>query len=339
VCNPATHRCQRIAADAQSDARADLAPGYDREPDFIHDAPRADRPKPDLAVLAWRQVPSSTTVVLEQVHGSSATDVWAVGGAILHFDGKAWTLNDSRVAHAVWACSPTEVWAIGPQTRLRNTGAGWWVFDSTPGATWLGLWGKSCSDLWSVGINPGSAMKGLLAHFDGTTWSKLEWPDLLESIAGSAVSNAWAVGQTTTGGAAAYRFNGATWNSVPPTGAHPLHGIWAFSATDVWAVGKEQILHYDGAAWKTATPPSLGTGWLVDLWGSGSSLWAVGYANRDVSNDTFGPGIIYHYDGTIWSPVVSPAITASTPALFSIWGASATDIWAVGKGGTILRYH
>jgi hypothetical protein len=36
---------------------------------------------------------------------------------------------------------------------------------------------------------------------------------------------------------------------------------------------------------------------------------------------------------------VSPVINASTPALFAIWGASATDIWAVGKAGTILRYH
>lgn len=345
VCNPATHRCERVGADARSEARADLTPGLDqtsprdREPETtVHDGSRADGPRPDLAVLAWKQVPSSTTVALDEVHGSSATDVWAVGGAILHFDGQAWKLSDSRAAHGVWAFSPTEVWAVDQQARLRYNGTSWAVFDSTPGTAWMDLWGKSGADLWSVGIGLGP-IKGLLAHFDGTTWSKLERPDLLESIGGSAASNVWAVGQTATGGGAAYRFDGATWTSLSPAGANSLHGIWAFAANDVWAVGKQQILHYDGSAWKTATPPSLGKGWLVDLWGSGGSLWAVGYADRDTVTNTFGSGILYHYDGTSWSAVSTPAITASTPALFAIWGASPTEIWAVGQGGTILRYH
>jgi hypothetical protein len=342
VCNPATHRCERLAADAQREARADAAPGFDRAPArdheaelARHDAPRADGPGPDLASQAWQQVPSSTTVALGEVHGSSATDVWAVGGAILHFDGQAWKKNDPRAASGVWAISPTEAWAVEGQTRLRYNGTGWAVFDTTPGAMWLDLWGTGGS-LWSVGLS--GTLKGLLAYFDGTTWSQLERPDFLESLSGSAASNVWAVGQTAAGGGAAYRFDGATWTSVPP-GGQSLHGLWAFSANDVWAVGKQQILHYVGSAWKNATPPGLGKGWLVDLWGAGGSLWAVGYSDRDTVANTFGSGIVYHYNGTSWSPVVSPAITASTPALFAIWGASATDIWAVGQGGTILRYH
>ena len=43
---------------------------------------------------AWAVVPSPTTVDLADVWGSAANDVWAVGGAILHFDG----VDGSQVA-------------------------------------------------------------------------------------------------------------------------------------------------------------------------------------------------------------------------------------------------
>ncbi len=46
-------------------------------------------------------------------------------------------------------------------------------------------------------------------------------------------------------------------------------------------------------------------------------------------------GVILHWDGNTWTPVVN---SGTTQQLLSIWGRSPTDIWAVGAGGTIVHY-
>jgi hypothetical protein len=45
-------------------------------------------------------------------------------------------------------------------------------------------------------------------------------------------------------------------------------------------------------------------------------------------------GTILHYDGKKWSAMTSN----TTYDLLSIWGASSSDIFAVGNGGIILHY-
>jgi hypothetical protein len=148
----------------------------------------------------------------------------------------------------------------------------------------------------------------------------------------------WAVGQD-LGNAAIWHYDGTGWQPSPTTSTKPLHGVWAVSAANVWAVGQQQILHWDGSSWTDATPPTLGQGWLVGAWGAGSSVWAVGYADRDTNTNTFGHGIVYHHDGSGWSEVTAPGvIDASTPALFDVWAAGPADVWAVGDSGTLLHY-
>ena len=46
-----------------------------------------------LGTGAWMPVASPTTAFLYAVHGTSASDVWAIGdaGVALHFDGASWT--------------------------------------------------------------------------------------------------------------------------------------------------------------------------------------------------------------------------------------------------------
>jgi hypothetical protein len=52
-------------------------------------------------------------------------------------------------------------------------------------------------------------------------------------------------------------------------------------------------------------------------------VWAVG-----------GLGTILHWNGKAWSAAAPPA----TQALYSVWGASASEAWAVGAGGTIVHW-
>ncbi len=64
---------------------------------------------------------------------------------------------------------------------------------------------------------------------------------------------------------------------------------------------------------------------MRDLWG----------ANE---NDVFhvgSYGIIYHFDGSVWSPMKSGSIQD----LYSVWGRSSNDVFAVGGNGTILHYN
>ena len=66
--------------------------------------------------------------------GNGASELWAVGdsGAIVHYNGSAWSLIPN---------SPTT-------------------------ATLHGVWGTAANDVWAVGDS------GLILHFDGSEWSK-----------------------------------------------------------------------------------------------------------------------------------------------------------------------
>ena len=97
---------------------------------------------------------------LESVWGSSADDVWAVGGAgtIRHIDGAGAPLGDRDFAtvealHAVWGTGPNDVWAVGAAgTILHWDGAKWdRPWRSAAGKkrpNFSGIWGSGPNDVW-----------------------------------------------------------------------------------------------------------------------------------------------------------------------------------------------
>ena len=65
-------------------------------------------------------------------------------------------------------------------------------------------------------------------------------------------------------------------------------------------------------------------------------LWAIyGFSHNDVF--AVGDYTILHYDGVLWSPMECPSASDS---LRGVWGASPTDVHAVGggSGGVTLWY-
>jgi len=99
---------------------------------------------------------------LQAMWGNGTSELWAVGdsGAIVHYNGRAWSLIPN---------SPTT-------------------------ATLHGVWGTAANDVWAVGDS------GLILHFDGSEWSKSVTPTTrtLRSAWGSLSGEVWAVGDSGT---------------------------------------------------------------------------------------------------------------------------------------------
>jgi hypothetical protein len=97
-----------------------------------------------------------------------------------------------------------------------------------------------------------------------------------------------------------------------PFGGNPT-GVWAASATSVWAVGAG-IAHWDGTVWSGY--PQVSTNKLNDIAGNADgTAWVVGDA-----------GTIARWDGFSWRTVSS----GTTQRLADIWITQPSDAWAVG---------
>jgi len=130
-------------------------------------------------------------------------------------------------------------------------------------------------------------------------------------------------------------WDGSRWRqTLVPASARTLTSVFIVTANDVWAVGvNATIIHWDGISWVTSVPPA-GTASLfsVFLLPGGLDGWAVG-------RNPAGNAIILRWSGTwptgAWSTVGAPIGALD---LYGVALSSSTQGWAVGRGGTILRW-
>ncbi len=234
---------------------------------------------------AWASVSSGTTNTLFGVWGSSETDVWAVGasGTVLRWRGSAWLQVPSgtmEAIQAVWGSSVSSVWASASQTEVLRWNGSSWVPTGAPGLKFAGIWGSATNDIWMTRY-------GGLNRWNGSAWSShLVGPDPypeLRAVWGSSASDVWAVGYTIAGQtvypARIVRWDSSAWKDYPlPSGKSGQHdrlfGVWGSSGSDVWAVGEQGILRWNGSAWARVETGDYG---LRAVWGSSASdVWAVG---------------------------------------------------------------
>ena len=104
-----------------------------------------------------------------------------------------------------------------------------------------------------------------------------------------------------------------------------FYQVWGTGPGDVWAVGQNVIMHYDGTAW---TQSALDTGGYLGVhgvWGPGAAsprdVWAVGTG-----------GAIRRFDGTTWR-LNSNSITADLRGITN----DGTTTYIVGEGGFAVR--
>ena len=282
----------------------------------------------------WSEVSSGTSGTLNDVWGTSACNVFAVGGGILlgnqilHYDGTTWSeqfrSGSTNNLAEVWGSSATDVFAVGyGGTILHYDGTTWSEMDSGTTTYLQGVWGSSATDVFAVGGQGGG--NSIILHYDGGVWTDMGsiTSYQLNGVWGSSASDVFAVGYNGT----ILHYDGNTWSIMNSGTSAEINGIWGSSATDVFAVGGIEndsgtILHYDGSKWTEmigGTPSSL-----LGVWGSSSTdVFAVGRH-----------GTILHYDGDSWSDMPS----GTSNYLQGVWGSSANDVFAVGEAGTILHY-
>lgn len=156
----------------------------------------------------------------------------------------------------------------------------------------------SANDIWAVGHggDPGSIpLKTLTEHWNGTSWSIIPSPNpgtyngnVLNAVDGVSANDVWAVGcyqlgsTGQDGGALTMHWNGAQWTVVPAPSRSTLYGITALASNNVWAVGDQVILHWNGTSWNNVSFPLPPNGSFPRLRGisavSANDIWAAGFS-------------------------------------------------------------
>jgi hypothetical protein len=268
----------------------------------------------------WSSIgfPFPFTSTLRAVWGSDASHVFMVGdgGNILFYNGTVWSRVTVPTAglYAVWGTASNNVYAAGANGAIVHyNGTSWTVQTSSTTQQLYGLGGTGPSDIWAVGS------PGVTQHFDGTSWSTVA-PVVGVQISGLAAASSgplWAVG--TSG--ALLMVSGTQFTLSNQSGLQLL-GVWASSASDVWAAAPGTVLHYDGTNWTSAYVSANDP--MTAAWGTASNnVYLVGRK-----------GTVAQYNGATWtSTVITPP--TGTAGFNGVYGSSATDLYAVGPAGLI----
>jgi hypothetical protein len=196
--------------------------------------------------VAWVPSDASTSATLNGVWGTGPDDVWSVGeadggGAIVHWDGHAWTLAGRTDAglQAVWGSSGS-VWAAGSESSIWFYDGGSWTAQSDLASVQevvSGIWGSSPTSVWAV------AQDGPLLFHGGQqdVWAPVVTGFGLKAIWGAAAQDVWSVGF----GGLILHYDGTAWTQIASGTSEGLNGVWGSGSDDVWIVGTGgAILHH-----------------------------------------------------------------------------------------------
>jgi hypothetical protein len=208
------------------------------------------------------------------------------------------------------------------------------VYFKYNGSSWTSVgrerWAQTGGRLWAdprggaaYGLSPFARLEKITSS--GATVLSYQ-PPLRDAVMTSA-SSAFAVGWNLF----LARWDGNTWTVDAPPAATPavriLQGVWSDGPKNAWAVGNSStIFRYDGSGWSVVSDVNKIITSVIDnyyaVWGSGSDVWIGGDLGITRCK----------------SPTVC-AVESSGGAIFSIWGSSSSNIFAVGGGGQIRRYN
>jgi len=247
----------------------------------------------------WTSVAKAPGSALTSVHGTSASNVFAVGAddgtgpLILHWDGSAWNRLSSGARGNLWwvfAIDDVAFMAGANSTILRYDGD----FERmlTPGLgkhIVYGIWGTSATNLYAVGSVSGR--NGFIWHYNGSSWTELTLPDNLP------------VDEN---------------NDIPQ-----FLKVWGTSATDVWVCGERGIVLRGNATDGFSYVASPNDARLFTVHGIEGRVVAVG---GDVDGVVVDAG-----------DQISQTTVPGSQLLQGVCVTSSGEVWATGVGGSIYR--
>jgi hypothetical protein len=296
----------------------------------------------------WKVVSSADHAEITAMWAISSTDYWAGSrtGALLHYDGMDWVQTDARAPMrgtrqpsitAIMGTGPGDVWAA---TDLEG------VVGHYDGTTWTfgtvdpsvvegsgsgllvdGLWVRATDDVWVSGrYYVGTKSTHRIYRYNGTSWAWLtDAPnvDSYSQLGGTPGANGelWLAGGTISGSTVlggAWRY-GADFTSAFTGTMFVPDRIAVLAENDVWfSDGGADVRHWDGSQLVVDSPDGTSPPKeIYGLWGSGSTVWAVGDA-------TNGHGAAYRHDGAGWSETA----TFLPEAASVLGGSAANELWA-----------
>lgn len=272
------------------------------------------------------EYPAKFGIVLNDVWGASATDVWAVGysGALLHFDGANWSLAKSpsrSTLYGIAGRSGSDILAVGEAgTVLHYDGATWSALDIGATATLYDVAMPSGTEAWISG-------EKVLVRRTAGTWQAVTPPYIPTShsyLHAIGPAHVWLFHYGT-----AQYWNGTTWAVVDlntGVGAHAVSSVSGKSTEAVYACVQQEnypLRKWDGANFVKVLLPDpvrvLALNSCAVEAVSASDVWL------------FGGSGIGHFDGTSWTVVDS----AMQPAIFATWSRDSAAV-AVGNHGRVL---
>ncbi len=293
-----------------------------------------DDPPPEAE---WQIVHEALPGALISVWGTSATDVWTVGGDpgdgtgpfVLHFDGEGWTRLATGTEGALWWVHGFEggpVLVGGEGGHILRYAGGAFEAMETPGtATVFGIWGSSPDDVWAVGGTM-AAGGGFVWRFDGSAWTEVAIPAEAEmqniyKVWGTAADDVWLVG---TGGLLMH-WDGSEMAVLPSGTTRTIFTVHALGdrVAAVGGLGTGVILEPDPATgeWQDVTPELIQQ--MIGIWLTESGGFAVGVYGEILRRDEDG-----------W--VKEDSGFALAESLHGVWVDPDGGVWAV--GGNVLAY-
>jgi hypothetical protein len=202
---------------------------------------------------------------------------------------------------------------------------------------------RSADDIWTCA-------NFLCAHWNGVEWTTIvtSEPSSNDEVTGVAIDSAgslWTVQED----ARVETLNGTTWSEKTNIVDH-VGEVWGFADDDIWTFGLRQqvqvqpLRHWDGTQWTTQM---LDFGFNVfsykfnAVWSSGpNDIWIA--AGKTVTNAT--ECRMLHWNGSVWTDTMlasqfDPGNVGMRPGFTSVWGSSATDIYATDPTGSTTLWH
>ena len=253
------------------------------------------------APYTWSRVVHSPDAALLSIHGTSATNVYAVGAdggdgpIVIHWDGNDWTKINTGLTGDLWWVNAVDdvVFMSGSDAHIVRYHDGDIERMQTPGLgkhTVFGIWAASPEDVYAVGSVAGR--NGFIWHYDGSAWRDLPLPEAIPLNA----------------------------NRDTP----PFFKAWGNGPKEVIIVGQGGTLLRGNAE----------DGFEVVNTPDNKTLFTVHYANGRfyaVGGDT---------QGVLWT-MHDGGVQDETPnnagLIQGIWATDTGDVWATGARGALFR--